>query len=62
MPDFKSPIMMITCMLSIIDPEGQRNKYPMLQYSFEGPEIDVKSKPHGNSKSNQPFFRTSTST
>ena len=34
----------------------------MLQYSFDGPEIDVKSKPHGNSKSDQPFFRTSTST
>ena len=34
----------------------------MIQYLFEGPEIDVKIKPHGNSKGDRSFFRTATST
>ena len=34
----------------IIDCNGQRNKYSMIQYLFEGAEIDIKIKPHGNSK------------
>ena len=34
----------------------------MIQYLFEGPEIDIKIKPHGNSKGNSSFFRTATST
>ena len=34
----------------------------MLQYYFDGPEIEVKIKPHGNSKSSTPYFRTSEST
>ena len=34
----------------------------MIQYLLEGPEVDIKIKPHGNSKGKQPFFRTSTST
>ena len=41
---------------------GHRNKYAMIQYLLEGPEIDIKIKPHGNSKGSQSFFRTSTST
>ena len=31
----------------------------MLQYYFDGPEIEVQIKPHGNAKLNSPFFRTS---
>lgn len=31
----------------------------MLQYFFDGPEGEVAVKPHGNSKSNTPFFRVS---
>ena len=46
----------------VLDSEGQRNKYSMIQYLFEGPEIDIKIKPHGNSKGNSSFFRTATST
>lgn len=34
----------------------------MIQYLFEGPEIDIKIKPHGNSKGDRSFFRTATST
>ena len=33
----------------------------MVQYYFDGPEVEVKIKPHGNAKSNTPFFRTSQS-
>ena len=33
----------------------------MLQYYFDGPEIEIKIKPHGNAKSSAPFFRTSDS-
>ena len=31
----------------------------MLQYYFDGPEIKIKIKPHGNAKSSAPFFHTS---
>jgi hypothetical protein len=34
----------------------------MVQYIFDGPEIEVMIKPHGNSKSDRPFFRTSSTT
>ena len=34
----------------------------MIQYLFEGPEIDIKIKPHGNSKGDRSFFRTATLT
>lgn len=34
----------------------------MVQYAFDGPEVDVKSKLHGNLKSDKPFVRTSAST
>lgn len=33
----------------------------MVQYLFDGPEIDVKIKPHGNSKLDRPYFRTAAS-
>ena len=33
----------------------------MVQYYFDGPEVEVKIKPHGNAKSSTPFFRTSQS-
>jgi hypothetical protein len=31
----------------------------LVQYWFDGPQIEVKPKPHVNSKSSQPYFRTS---
>ena len=34
----------------------------MVQYIFEGPEMSISAKPHGNSKGSQPFFRTTHST
>ena len=35
------------------DLQGQRNKYVVIQYLFDGPEVEIKIKPHGKSKSNQ---------
>ena len=29
---------------------------------FDGPELEIKIKPHGNSKQDRPFFRTSATT
>ena len=46
----------------VIDSDGQRSKYSMIQYLFEGPEVDVKIKPHRNSKGDRPFFRTASLT
>ena len=43
------------------DGEGSQNRYAMIQYYFDGPEVEIKIKPHGNSKSTTPFFRTSES-
>lgn len=43
------------------DNHGARNKLALVQYMFDGPEIDVTAKPHGNSKGNTPYFRTSNS-
>ena len=40
---------------------GTRNKLALVQYSFNGPEIQVRVKPHGNSKSDAPFLQTSDS-
>ena len=34
----------------------------MVQYFFIGPVVEVKFKPHGNAKSNKPFFHTAEST
>ena len=33
----------------------------LIQYTFDGPEVEVKVKPHGNSKTETPYFRTSES-
>ena len=33
----------------------------MIKYYFDGPEVEIKVKPRGNSKSTVPFFRTSES-
>ena len=51
-------------MLNIIisDPDGCTNKYGLLQYMFDGPEVKIKIKPHGNAKSSTPFFKTSAQT
>ena len=43
------------------DCTGSQNRYCMVQYYFKGPEVAVQIKPHGNSKSSLPFFRTSAS-
>ena len=43
------------------DHSGARNRLALLQYMFEGPEIQVQVKPHGNSKGLTPYFRTSDS-
>ena len=48
--------------LAITDKNGQHHKYAMLQYNFDGPEIEIKVKPHVNSLSGRPFFHTSDST
>ena len=44
------------------DSEGDTNKYGMVQYMFDGPEMDIKVKPHGNSKTATPFFTTAKKT
>ena len=38
------------------DFDNHSHKYGLLQYLFEGPEVDIKVKPHGNSKKATPFF------
>ena len=43
------------------DGNGAQNHYGMIQYYFDGPEVEIKIKPHGNSKLASPFFRTSES-
>ena len=40
---------------------GNRNKMALIQYTFDGPEVEVKVKPHGNYKTETPYFRTSES-
>jgi hypothetical protein len=51
--------MMPLCFFYFLDLNRIQNKYCMLQYYFDGPEIKVPIKPHGNSKDNAPFFRIS---
>lgn len=46
---------------TFLDKDGAQNRYGMIQYYFDGPEVEIKIKPHGNSKSAAPFFRTSES-
>ena len=49
------------CSFYLLDHSGERNKYSMIQYWFDGPPVEVKPKPHGNSHSSTPFFRTADS-
>ena len=44
-----------------LDNHGARNKLALVQYMFDGPEIEVITRPHGNSKGSTPYFRTSDS-
>ena len=37
---------------------GCLNKYALIQYWFDGPQVEVRPKPLGNSKSSSPYFRT----
>lgn len=47
---------------TVSDGAGLQNKFAMIHYYFEGPEVQVKVKPHGNSKTSEPYFRTSETT
>ena len=51
-----------SCVSIFAGGNSERHKYAMLQYMYSGPEIDIQIKPHGNSKSSKPFFRTSSTT
>ena len=52
-------ILYVSCInLLYPDKDGISNKYALLQYMFDGPEVHIKVKPHGNSKSDSPFFTT----
>ena len=44
-----------------LDNSGARNNCALVQYIFDGPEVEVKVKPHGNSKQSTPYFPTSES-
>lgn len=50
-----------SCVFFTTDGDGAQNKYCMVQYYFDGPEVEVQIRPRGNAKSNTPFFRTSDS-
>ena len=43
------------------DTDGCLNKYSLIQYWFDGPTVEIKSKPHGNAQSSRPYFRTAES-
>ena len=47
--------------LFFLDNHGACNKLALVQYMFDGPEIEVITKPHGNFKGSTPYFRTSDS-
>lgn len=44
-----------------LDNSGAHNNCALVQYIPDGPEVEVKVKPHGNSKQSTPYFRTSES-
>ena len=46
---------------NILDHSEQQNKYAVIQYWFDGPPVEVKVKPHGNSHSSTTFFCTAES-
>ena len=43
------------------DTQGCLNKYALVQYWFDGPPVKIRVKPHGNSNSSAPYFRTAAS-
>ena len=43
------------------DENGCLNKFALIQYWFDGPPVEVKPKPHGNSHTSQPYFRVAES-
>ena len=51
----------VTFVFLPLDNHGAHNKLAVVQYTFNGPEIEVVTKPHGNSKGSTPYFRTSDS-
>ena len=51
----------LLCTFLSPDANGGHNRYVLVQYWFNGPEIEIKVKPHGNSTSSQPYFRTASS-
>ena len=50
-----------TSLYLFTDAGGCCNKYALAQYWFDGPQIQIKIAPHGNSKMSQPYFRTASS-
>ncbi len=42
-----------------VDTRGCLNKYVLVQYLFDGPQVEEKPRPHGNSKFSHPYFHTS---
>ena len=55
------PTRRLICIHSFIfyvDPSRERSRCCMIQYYFEGPVVDVMSKPHGLSKRSDPYYRT----
>ena len=44
------------------DMQGCHNRYALMQYWFDGPQVEIKVEPHGNSKSSHPYLRTAAST
>ena len=43
------------------DMQGCQNRYALLQYWFDRPQVEIKVKPHGNSKLSHPYFRAASS-
>ena len=46
------------CSHNYVGPTGDRNKYVLVQYMFEGPERQINVKPHENSKGTTPYYHT----
>ena len=51
---------LIICL--VVDGNGQHHKYALILYLFDGPKVEVKVKPYGNSKHARPYFCTSETT
>ena len=47
--------------VSLLDEHGHQNHHVMVQYWFYGPPVKLMIKPHGNSRTNKPFFVTAES-